>query len=73
MKKLIQKLIVQLIPVFVSIIIIEYLLKFGFKEFTFSKLMEILPRMAIDFGLIALVFLIYFLIKRKRKEQENDT
>jgi hypothetical protein len=73
MKKLFQKLVIQLIPIFVTIIIIEYLLRFGVKEITFSKLMEILPRMAIDFGLIALFFGVYYLIKFRRKKQENNT
>ncbi len=72
MKKLFQKLVIQLIPIFVTIIIIEYLLRFGVKEITFSKLMEILPRMAIDFGLIALFFGVYYLVKFRRKKQENN-
>lgn len=71
MNKLIQRLIVKLMPVFVSIIVIEYLLKFGFKEFTFSKLMDILPRMAIDFGIIVLGLFVYYFIKSRRKKQDK--
>jgi hypothetical protein len=48
--------------------IVEYLLKFGFKEFSFHNLMGILPGMALDFGILALFTVIYYLIKfRKRK------
>ena len=48
--------------------IVEYLLKFGFKEFSFHNLMGIIPGMALDFGIIALFTVIYYLIKfRKRK------
>jgi len=70
MKKLIQQLFIQLILFFVIIIVIEYLLKFGVKEFNFSKLMEILPGIAIDFAIIALVFFVYYLIKFKRRKRE---
>jgi hypothetical protein len=48
--------------------IVEYILKFGFKEFSFHLLMEILPRMLLDFGIIALCFVVYYLIKFRNKK-----
>ena len=64
MKSKIQKLIFNLIIVFIFFTIIEYLLKFGF-NYSFNKLMEIIPRLVIDFGLIALFFIVFYLIKFK--------
>jgi hypothetical protein len=73
MKSISQKFLFNFIIFFFLFTIIEYLFKFGFKEISLNKLMAILPRMAIDFGLIALFFGIYYLIKFRRKKQENNT
>ena len=72
MKSISQKFLFNFIIFFFLFTIIEYLFKFGFKEISLNKLMEILPRMAIDFGLIALFFGVYYLVKFRRKKQENN-
>jgi len=48
--------------------IVEYLLKFGFKEFNYQKVLKILPGMVLDFGVIALIFIIYYLMTYKIKK-----
>ncbi len=68
MKNKIQNLIINLIIVFIFLTVIEYLLKFGVNNFEFNKLMDVIPRLVIDFGLIALFFIGFYLIKFKRKK-----
>jgi hypothetical protein len=68
MKNKIQNLIINLIIVFIFLTVIEYLLKFGVNNFGFNKLMDVIPRLVIDFGLIALFYIVFYLIKFKRKK-----
>jgi hypothetical protein len=68
MKNKIQNLIINLIIVFIFLTVIEYLLKFGVNNFEFNKLMDVIPRLVIDFGLIALFYIVFYLIKFKRKK-----
>lgn len=68
MKNKIQNLLINLIIVFLIVTIVEYLLKFGFNNLGFDQLMEIIPRLVIDFGLIALFFVVFYLLKFKWKK-----
>jgi hypothetical protein len=72
MKSEIQKFLINLLIVFLILTISEYLLKFGFNEFQFQKLLGILPGKMIDFVVIALFFVILHLIKFRKKKQENN-
>ena len=68
MRSKIQKFIISLTIFIFFMTIVEYLLKFGFKEFNYQKVLIILPGMVLDFGVIASIFIIYYLIKYKIKK-----
>jgi len=68
MKSKLQGIFIILTIFILFMTIVEYLLKFGFKEFSVPKLMEVLPGMALDFGIIALIFVVYYLIKYRKKK-----
>ena len=66
MKSEIQKFLVNLLIVFLILTVTEYFLKFGFNLFHFQNLLEILPGKLIDFGFIAVFFVILYSIKFRK-------
>ena len=68
MRSKIQKFMISLTIFIFFMTIVEYLLKFGFKEFNYQKVLKILPGMVLDFGVIALIFIIYYLMTYKIKK-----